>query len=177
VLVEWTLETLFHQPRYRCGFLCTKGSRCQGHTSLKSSRHLQDIAPIAVFSPYDSLAERFTAPAPWKTFGGLAKAALGPDGMGAPTQCRKVFEFAAVDVEDPQAARDRLQHDLIAMEHGFKGRYRALPLPPIHQALPAAQVPPPHLWHSLFGRIALNGVGAELGKGSELQSRLGKLVT
>jgi hypothetical protein len=101
---------------------------------------MQEIAPIAVFSPYDSLAERFTPPAPWKSFGALAKAALGPDGMSAPTQCSKVFSFDAVDVEDPQAAREQLQNELVAMDYGFRGRYRALPLPPTHQALPMDEV-------------------------------------
>lgn len=94
------------------------------------------MAPFAVLSTYDSLTERYLAPAPWKSFSALAESALVPDGLVSPAVCKPVFDFDMGRIDNPQAAKQQLQQYLATMDM-FKGRYRAMPLPPVHSMIPA----------------------------------------
>ena len=105
---------------------------------------VQDIAPFAVLSSYDSLAQRFLPPAPWKDFKALAGSALIPDGLHGPAVCKPIFDLNMAAVDNPKAAKQQLQQYLSTMDL-FKGRYRAMPLPPIHTTIPAIEevtIPP-----------------------------------
>lgn len=99
---------------------------------------MQDIAPFAVLSSYDSLTQRFLPPAPWKDFKALAGSALVPDGLHSPAVCKPIFDLNMAAVDDPKAAKQQLQQYLATMDL-FKGRYRAMPLPPIHTTIPAIE--------------------------------------
>lgn len=96
----------------------------------------QDIAPFAVLSTYDTMTQRYQPPAPWRSFEALADSALLPDGLTGPAMCKPVFDFDVSKIDDPKAAKRQLQQYLATMDM-FKGRYRAMPLPPVHSAIPA----------------------------------------
>ena len=99
---------------------------------------MQDIAPFAVLSSYDSAAQRFLPPAPWKDFEALAGSALIPDGLHAPAVCKPIFDLNMAAVDNPKAAKQQLQQYLSTMDL-FKGRYKAMPLPPIRTTIPAIE--------------------------------------
>ena len=108
-------------------------------TPLQKNISVQDIAPLAVFSNFDTDSKRYSSPAPWKNFGALADSVLIPDGLSSPAVCEKVFSLDASAVQDPVAARQQLQQYMATL-HTFKGRsLKALPLPPIGGALPSLE--------------------------------------
>ena len=59
-----------------------------------------------------------------------------PDGLSAPAVCKPVFDFDVSAIDDPKAARQQL-HQYLATMDMFRGRYKAMPLPPIHTTIPA----------------------------------------
>lgn len=97
---------------------------------------MQEIGPVAVFSKYDTEADHFSSPAPWKSLTSLADSALARDGISKSAKCEKVFSVDVSAVEDVSAVQKQLEK-YMAQANSFKGRYQAMALPPVGQKLPA----------------------------------------
>ena len=94
---------------------------------------------MAIFSKYDTDADQFISPAPWKSLTSLADSALARDGISKSARCEKVFSVDVSAVEDPELAKRQLQKQM-ADATSFKGRYQALAVPPSGTTLPALDV-------------------------------------